>query len=81
MFYLEHNLDLKKALGWMDAAIAAQPDAYYYVYRKALVLEKMGDKAGAIATAQASIEIATKAGGVAKDEYIRLNRALIARLQ
>lgn len=81
MFYLEHNLDLKKALGWMDAAIAAQPDAFYFVYRKALIQEKMGDKAGAIATAQASIEGAKKAGGSVKDEYIRLNEALIARLK
>jgi hypothetical protein len=81
MFYLEHNLDLKKALGWMDAAVAAEPDAFYYVYRKALVQEKMGDKAGAIATAKASIEGAKKAGGPVMTEYIRLNEALIARLQ
>jgi hypothetical protein len=81
MFYLEHNLDLKKALGWMDAAIAAQPDGFYLVYRKALIQEKMGDKAGALATAQASIEGAKKAGGSVKDEYIRLNEALIARLK
>ena len=79
MFYLDHNLDLKKAAGWMDAAIAAQPDAFYYVYRKALVLEKMGDKDGAIATAKASLEGAAKAGGSIKDEYTRLNEALIAR--
>jgi hypothetical protein len=81
MFYLENNLDLKKAAAWMDAAIAAQPDAFYFVYRKALILEKMGDKAGAIATAKASIDGANKAGGAVKDEYIRLNEALIARLR
>jgi len=81
MFYLEHNLDLKKAVGWMDAAIAAEPDAFYYIYRKALIQEKMGDKAGAIATAKISMEGAGKASGAVKDEYIRLNQALIARLQ
>jgi hypothetical protein len=80
MFYLDHNLDLKKAAGWMDAAIAAQPDAFYFIYRKALIQEKMGDKDGAIATAKASIEGANKAGGAVKDEYVHLNEALIARV-
>ena len=80
MFYLANNLDLKKALGWMDAAIALDPKAFYYVYRKALVQEKMGDKAGALATAQLSIAGANQASGAVKDEYVRLNEALIARL-
>jgi tetratricopeptide (TPR) repeat protein len=81
MFYLENNLDLKKALTWMDAAIAANPKAFYLVYRKALILEKMGDKAGAIATSEASLAEAEKATGAIKDEYIRLNKALLARLR
>jgi Protein of unknown function (DUF2911) len=81
MFYLDHKLDLKKALAWMDAAIAADPGAFYFVYRKALVQAAMGDKAGAIATAKASIEGATKAGGAIKDEYVHLNETLIARLK
>ena len=80
MFYYEHNLDLKKAVAWMDAAIAAQPDAFYYVYRKALILEKMGDKAGAKATAQSSLDAANKASGGIKDEYVALNQAILARL-
>ncbi len=80
MFYLEHNLDLKKAGEWMDAAIAANPDAYYMIYRKALIQAKAGDKAGAIATARHSIEVASKDNGPAKDEYVHLNEALIASL-
>ena len=66
MFYLENNLDLKQALAWMDAAIAEQPDAFYYVYRKGLVQEKMGDKEGALASAKASIEGANKASGAGR---------------
>ncbi len=81
MLYLANNLDLKKALTWMDAAIAANPKAFYLVYRKALILEKMGDKAGAIATSEASLAEAEKADGAIKDEYIRLNKALLARLR
>lgn len=81
MYYFENGLDLKKAAAWMDAAIAANPSAFYLVYRKALILEKMGDKAGAASTAQKSLEAATKATGALKDEYVGLNEALLARLK
>ncbi len=81
MFYLDHDLDLKKAVTWIDAAIAADPEAFYMVYHKARILAKQGDKAGAIAAAQKSIEGATKAGGAIKDEYVRLNETLIASLK
>jgi len=81
MYYFENNIDLKKALAWMDAGIAANPEAFYMVYRKALIQEKMGDKAGAIASAKLSIEGANKAGGSVKEEYVSLNEALIKRLQ
>jgi hypothetical protein len=81
MFYIAHDLDLKKAVGWLDTAIAEQPNAYYLVYHKARALAKMGDKEGAIATARQSIAMAIKDTGPAKDEYIRLNEALIASLK
>jgi hypothetical protein len=81
MYYFENGIDLKKALAWMDAGIAANPEAFYMVYRKALIQEKLGDKAGAIATAKLSIAGANKASGSVKDEYLALNEALIKRLQ
>jgi len=81
MYYLENGLDLKKAAAWMDAAVATNPDAFYLVYRKALILEKMGDKAGAATTARKSIEGANKASGAIRDEYVSLNEALLARLK
>ncbi len=81
MFYFENGLDLKKAAAWMDAAIAEQPDAFYMVYRKGLILEKSGDKAGALAAAQKSLEMAKKAPGLIGAEYSRLNEALIARVK
>jgi hypothetical protein len=81
VFYLDHDLDLKKAAEWFDAAIAAQPNGFYIVYHKARLLAKTGDKSGAISAAKQSIEIAEKAGGAVKDEYIRLNNALIASLE
>ncbi|MFM9954510.1 MAG: DUF2911 domain-containing protein [Opitutaceae bacterium] len=82
MFYLDNNLDLKKAAAWMDAAIAAQPDAFYLVFRKGLILEKLGDKAGALAVAKASLAGAEKAPSpLLKEEYVRRNNELIARLK
>ncbi|MDI1335468.1 MAG: DUF2911 domain-containing protein [Lacunisphaera sp.] len=83
MFYYENNLDLTKALAWMEAGLAEQPDAFWMIYRKGLLLAKKGDKAGAIAAAQKSLELvrnapADKAPAALKTEYIRLNEALIA---
>ena len=81
MFYLDHNLDLKKAVAWMDAAIAEQPKFYPIIYRKALIQAKMGDKDGALETARQSMDLASKDTGPEKDEYVRLNEALIASLK
>jgi Protein of unknown function (DUF2911) len=80
-FYWEHNLDLAKAAAWMDLAVAAQPDAYYMFYHQARVLAKKGDKAGALAAAQHSIELAEKDPSPAKEEYRRLNQAVIDSLK
>lgn len=77
MFYYEYNLDLKKAAAWMDAGLAEKPDAFWMIYRKGLLHAKMGDKAGAIAAAEQSLAIAEKQTGEVREEYIRLNKALI----
>jgi hypothetical protein len=81
MFYYENNLDLKKAAAWIDAAATEQPDAFWLIYRKGLIHAKMGDKAGAIAAAKQSLELAAKQNGEIKEEYTRLNKALLARLK
>ena len=81
MYYFENNIDLKKAAAWMDAAIAAQPDQMWMIYRKGLIHAKMGDSAGARAAAQKSLELSAKAGGSLGEEYTRLNNALLASLK
>jgi tetratricopeptide (TPR) repeat protein len=81
MFYYAHDLELKKAVGWMDEAIKAQPDALWIIYRKGLILAKLGDKQAALAAANLSLELANKAGGAVGAEYKRLNEALIASLR
>lgn len=81
MFYYAHDLDLKKAVGWMNEATKEQPEAFWIFYRKGLILAKSGDKPGALAAANQSLELATKAGGAVAVEYKRLNEALIASLR
>jgi len=81
MFYLDHGLDLTKAAAWMDAAIAKQPATFYLVYRKAKILAAAGDKVGALAAAQASLEAALKAKNSIGEEYAKLNQDLIASLK
>ena len=81
MFYYEHDLDLKQALAWIDEGIKKQPDAVWMVYRKGLIQKKAGDKAGALTTAQASLDMAKKAGGSLGTEYTHLSESLIASLK
>ena len=77
MFYYDHNQDLSKAKEWVEAAIK-QREAYYIVHLKAKILAKLGDKTGAIAAANRSMELA-KAG---KDSaYVKLNEDLISSLK
>ena len=75
-FYLNHNKDLQKALTWVEAAIAER-DAFFSVHLKARILAKLGDKAGAIAAAKHSKELAQKIGEL---NYQKLNDDLISSL-
>lgn len=79
MFYYENDLDMEKAAAWIEEGVKARPEAFWMVYRKGLILAKKGDMRGAIAAAEQSKEMASKASGALKAEYIRLNEALIAR--
>jgi hypothetical protein len=80
-FYLDHNLDLKKALEWANAAVAAGENQTS-VHLTAKILAKMGDKEGAIAAAKHSIELAEKSNNVGiQTEYRKLNENLIASLR
>jgi hypothetical protein len=76
-FYFNHGQDLQKANKWVDAAIAER-EAFYIVHLKAQILEKLGEKKEALAAAKRSSELAEKANDGA---YVRLNEALIKRLQ
>ncbi len=74
-YYFENGKDLATALSWMNEAEKADPKAPWVKLWKGRVQLKMGDKAGAQATAQSGIAIATE---IKNDEYIRLNTQLLA---
>jgi hypothetical protein len=80
-FYFNHDLDLKKALAWLDAGLADKPRiAYELLHLKAQILAKQGDKAGAIAAAKQSSELAVKAEG-SGSSFVKMNQDLISSLQ
>lgn len=81
MFYYEYNGDLQQALEWMNKALADQKPSAPMLYRKGLVLEKMGDKKGAQAAAQEALAIAEKQEGPIREEYANLSQALIKRVK
>ena len=77
LFYYNSGLDLEKAKKWIDAAIA-EHEAHYFLYLKAEILKKLGDKNGAIAAAKRSSELAEKAN---EPESVKLNTQLIDSLK
>lgn len=82
MFYFENDLDLDRAAELMALALQASPDHIGMLYRQALILEKKGDTAGAIAVAEHSLAGARQEKGAElREEYIRLNTALLGRLR
>lgn len=74
-YYFENGKDLNTALSWMNEAEKADPKAPWVKLWKGRVQLKMGDKAGAQATAQSGIAIATE---IKNGEYVRLNTQLLA---
>lgn len=76
-YYYENDKDLNKALEWANMAIASRPEAYWMVHLKAKIYKKMGKKAEAIESANASKELANKGGNA---DYVALNEKLIAEI-
>jgi hypothetical protein len=75
LYYYQNGKDLKSALEWMTEAEKSDPKAPWYKLWKGRIQLKMGDKAGAQASAQAGIDLAT---ATKTDEYVRLNSELLA---
>jgi tetratricopeptide (TPR) repeat protein len=77
-YYYENGKDLKQALEWENKALEANPTAYWMLHLKAKIQHKLGDNAGALDTANKSMEEARKADG---DAYVKMNEALIAEIK
>lgn len=74
-YYYNNNKDIQKALAWINEADKVPNPPPYVKYWKARIQLKAGDKAGAAATAQQGIEIATQQNN---PEYVRLNGQVLA---
>jgi hypothetical protein len=72
-YYYQSSGDQAKALVWINQSITKSgPDAPYYILRqKSLIQAKMGDKKGAIETAQLSLASAEKAKN---SDYVKMNK-------
>lgn len=81
MFYFENGLDVHKAAEWMALALNDSPGHIGMLYRHALILEKAGDRPGAIRAARASLAGAAQSARELREEYTRLNTTLLERLQ
>lgn len=78
-FYNEFDNNKAKALEMINGAIAqAEKPPFYMVYYKATIQKDLGDKKGAIATAQQSLDLSKEAK---EASYILLNERLIKELE
>jgi len=81
MFYFENDLDVARAAELMAQAVAQSPEHIGMLYRQALILAKLGDRAGATAAAEKSLAGAASASPQLREEYRRLNTALLEKLR
>src|SRR6185295_14041039 len=75
IYYYNHDKDLNKALSWINESDKNSPGAYNIKYWKARIQLKMGDKAGAIESANQGLKLAMAEPSA---EYIRLNKEVLA---
>jgi hypothetical protein len=76
-FYYEYDKDYAKALAYADKAIEENKEAFWVYLLKARIQKAAGDKSGAKATAQITID---KATAQKNDDYARFARELIKSL-
>ena len=77
-YYHTEKKDLKQALAWMQKATAGENPPFWYLRRMSLIQADLGDKKGAIATAQKSLASAEKANNA---DYVKMNKESIAAWQ
>jgi hypothetical protein len=75
IYYYNHNKDMNKALAWINEFEKTHSQAYNVKYWKAKIQFKMGDKAGAITSANEGLKLALEEPNA---EYIRLNKEILS---
>lgn len=78
VYYLENGKDLKQALEWVNKAAEGMKSPFWVLHQKAKIQKALGDKAGALATANASLEASKKAEN---RDYQAMNETLIKSLK
>lgn len=79
-YYFNNGKDLKKALEWMTLGIEnGNKEAFWNIHTKAKIQDALGDKKGAVATAQQSLDLAKKSKE-GDFGYTKLNEDLIKKL-
>lgn len=74
-YYYENNKDLGQALTWVNKALDANDEAFWYAHLKAKILAEQENYKEAIAAAEKSKEMAKTANN---EDYVRLNDKAIA---
>lgn len=77
-FYNEYEKNLPMALEYANKATEQNPKAYWVWLYKAKIQQEMGDKAGATASANKSLELATEDKN---DDYVKMNKELLKKLK
>jgi tetratricopeptide (TPR) repeat protein len=77
-FYNEYEKNSTKALEYATKATEADPQAYWIWLYKAKIQKEMGDKAGALASATKSLQLAKEDKN---DDYVKMNEDLISKLK
>lgn len=79
LYYLSADKEIDKAKMWIDKAIEMSDEpAFWYYRQQALIYAKSGDRKGAIAAAQKSLDLAKVAKN---DDYVAMNQKSIAEWQ
>lgn len=78
-YYYMNGGDLAQALTWISKAVEMQPDAFYWLQRRAEILAKLGRKDEARAEADRALEMA-KSNPAFREEYTVRHRQLIESL-
>jgi cytochrome c556 len=78
VYYLENGKDLNQALEWVNKAADGMESPYWVLHQKAKIQKALGDKQGAMATANASLEKAKKDNN---RDYQMMNENLIKSLK